>query len=206
MKGTDTMHDSEKIEMSCDAEDSLCTGTESKMPAPEQLRSNRRRRTRLEAALLEHNLRVTHHRKTARTSPDTPKDRTSSGRKATPPPSKHPLKLKFPGVIKQEDWYTMQEAHGCKAEVDTPPDRKHQVAKKAKKSVSKDEKDLRLSQGMYDMIEACLATKKIWMRLKTYSSLDGSGQDRKSNTIKKFASMFHPYGENWTGAKPVSAD
>jgi hypothetical protein len=46
--------------------------------------------------------------------------------------------------------------------VDTPPDRKHQVAKKAKKC-EQDEKDLRLSQGMYDMIEACLATKKIWM-------------------------------------------
>jgi hypothetical protein len=96
------------IEMSCDAEDSLCTGTESKMPAPEQL-ENRGRRTRSRPLYRTQSTSHTIKRKTgAPVRPDTPKDRTSSGRKATAAIA--PLKLKFPGVIKQEDWYTMQSA------------------------------------------------------------------------------------------------
>jgi hypothetical protein len=46
------------------------------------------------------------------------------------------------------------------------------------------------------MIEACLATKKIWMLSQDTASslLDGSGQDRKSNTIK-LCKHVPPYGE-----------
>jgi hypothetical protein len=169
------------------------------MPAPEQLEKQQKATDALEAALLEHNLRVTPSsaKQAHQSRPDTPKDRTSSGRKATPlTPSKHSSEAEVPLASSSKKTGTpCKKRTAVKAEVDTPPDRKHQVAKKAKKSVSKDEKDLRLSQGMYDMIEACLATKKIWMLsqdIQLPPSWTDQDKDRKSNTIKKLVKHVPP--------------
>jgi hypothetical protein len=134
----------------------------SKMPAPEQLESNRRRRTR-SRPLCSNTIYESHTiKQNRRTSPALTHLRTAHHRaeRLTPTPSAL-LWLKFPGVIKQEDWYTMQ-AHGCKRRW-IPRLTGSTRWLRRPRSVSKDEKDLRLSQGMYDMIEACLATKKIWM-------------------------------------------